>query len=54
MSPFSSYGSFEDVDAMIEVAKSCDVITLENEFISVLKEVQDKSGTLLPLQKVSS
>ena len=47
MSPFSSYGSFEDVDAMIEFAKSCDVITLENEFInsSVLKEVQDKSGT---------
>ena len=34
MSPFSSYGSFEDVDAMIEFAKSCDVITLENEFIN--------------------
>ena len=47
MSPFSSYGSFEDVDAMIEFAKSCNIITLENEFInsSVLKEVQEKSGT---------
>ena len=31
ISPFSSSGSFEDVDAMVDFAKSCDIITLENE-----------------------
>lgn len=47
MSPFSYSGTFEDVDAMVEFAKTCDVVTLENEFInsSILKEVQQKSGT---------
>ena len=47
MSPFSYSGSFEDVDAMVEFAKTCDIITLENEFIqsSVLEEVERKSGT---------
>jgi len=47
MTPFSASGSFEDVDAMVEFAKECDVITLENEFINseVLKQVQRKSGT---------
>ena len=32
---------------MVEFAKKCDVITLENEFISsdILQEVQDRSGT---------
>lgn len=47
MSPFSYSGTFEDVDAMVEFAKTCDVITLENEFINseVLKKVQELSGT---------
>lgn len=47
MTPFSYSGSFESVDDMVEFAKSCDVVTLENEFISseILQEVQDKSGT---------
>ncbi|HET8864573.1 MAG TPA: 5-(carboxyamino)imidazole ribonucleotide synthase [Gracilimonas sp.] len=47
MTPFSTSGSFESVDDMVEFAKGCDVITLENEFISssILKEVQEKSGT---------
>lgn len=47
MTPFSTSGSFESVDDMVEFAKECDVITLENEFISsdILKEVQEKSGT---------
>lgn len=47
MTPFSTSGSFESVDEMAEFAKQCDVITLENEFISsdILKEVQEKSGT---------
>jgi 5-(carboxyamino)imidazole ribonucleotide synthase len=47
MTPFSTSGSFESVDDMVEFAKDCDVITLENEFISsdILKEVQEKSGT---------
>ncbi|MEX0724128.1 MAG: 5-(carboxyamino)imidazole ribonucleotide synthase [Gracilimonas sp.] len=47
MTPFSTSGSFESIDDMVEFAKGCDVITLENEFISsdILKEVQEKSGT---------
>jgi 5-(carboxyamino)imidazole ribonucleotide synthase len=47
MTPYSTSGSFESVDDMVEFATSCDVITLENEFISseILKEVQEKSGT---------
>lgn len=47
MTPFSFNGSFDDVDAMVEFAKTCDVITLENEFINsdVLRKVQDQSGT---------
>lgn len=47
MTPFSTSGSFESVDDMVAFAKDCDVITLENEFISsdILKEVQEKSGT---------
>lgn len=47
MTPHSYSGSFDDVDAIVEFAKDCDVITLENEFINsaVLKEVQAKSGT---------
>ncbi|SMO52951.1 5-(carboxyamino)imidazole ribonucleotide synthase [Gracilimonas mengyeensis] len=47
MTPYSTSGSFDSVDDMVEFAKGCDVITLENEFISsdILKEVRDKSGT---------
>lgn len=47
MTPKSYSGSFDDVDALVRFASSCDVVTLENEFISseVLKEVRDKSGT---------
>ncbi|MBO6587076.1 MAG: 5-(carboxyamino)imidazole ribonucleotide synthase [Gracilimonas sp.] len=47
MTPYSTSGSFDSVDDMVEFAKECDVITLENEFISsdILKEVQEKSGT---------
>lgn len=47
MTPHSFSGSFDDVDSMLEFAKSCDIITLENEFIdsSVLKELREKSGT---------
>lgn len=47
MTPFSTSGSFESVDDMVAFAKKCDVVTLENEFISsdILKEVQEKSGT---------
>ncbi|MEX0856881.1 MAG: 5-(carboxyamino)imidazole ribonucleotide synthase [Balneolaceae bacterium] len=47
MTPFSTSGSFNSVDDMVEFAKGCDVITLENEFISseILEEVQQKSGT---------
>lgn len=46
MTPFSYTGSFDSVEELTEFAKTCDVITLENEFISseVLKEVRDKSG----------
>ena len=47
MTPFSTSGSFDSVDDMVAFAKECDVITLENEFISsnILKEVEEKSGT---------
>lgn len=47
MTPFSTSGSFESVDDMVAFAKECDVVTLENEFISsdILLEVQEKSGT---------
>lgn len=47
MTPHAFSGSFDSVDDMVAFAKTCDVITLENEFISseILKEVQEKSGT---------
>ena len=34
MTPFSTSGSFSSVDDMVEFAKGCDVITLENELSS--------------------
>lgn len=47
MTPHSFSGTFDDVDSMLDFAKSCDIITLENEFIdsSVLLELRNKSGT---------
>lgn len=47
MTPYTTSGSFTSVDEMVAFAKQCNVITLENEFISseILKEVQEKSGT---------
>lgn len=47
MTPFSWSGSFDDVESMIEFARKCDVITLENEFIDseILAELQKRSGT---------
>ena len=47
MTPYSTSGSFSSVEDMVAFAKECDVITLENEFISsaILKKVQEKSGT---------
>ena len=47
MTPHSFSGSFGDVDSMLKFAKTCDVITLENEFIAseILHELQEKSGT---------
>lgn len=47
MTPKSWSGSFDDVGSMVEFAKKCDVITLENEFIDsgVLSELQKSSGT---------
>jgi len=47
MTPHSFTGSFEDVDSMVEFAKICDIITLENEFIDsgILKELRERSGT---------
>lgn len=47
MTPYSYSGSFDDIDSMLEFASSCDVITLENEFIDseILSALQRKSGT---------
>lgn len=49
MTPHSYSGSFDDVESMIEFAKFCDVITLENEFIDseILKELVHRTGTPL-------
>lgn len=49
MTPYSYSGSFDDLDSMLEFAESCDVITLENEFIDseILVRLQEKSGTLI-------
>jgi 5-(carboxyamino)imidazole ribonucleotide synthase len=46
LAPHSVTGSFESVEDMTEFAKTCHVLTLENEFIEsqILAEVQEKSG----------
>ncbi|HLR31127.1 MAG TPA: 5-(carboxyamino)imidazole ribonucleotide synthase [Fodinibius sp.] len=47
MTPFSRTGSFRDVDQLASFAQTCDVLTLENEFIDseVLARAQQISGT---------
>lgn len=47
MTPHSHTGSFGSADDLTAFAKSCDVLTLENEFISseILKKAQENSGT---------
>ena len=47
MTPKIFKGDFTNADSMVEFAKSCDVITLENEFIDsdILFELREKSGT---------
>jgi len=47
ITPYSKTGSFKSVKDLTAFAKSCDVMTLENEFISseLLKKAQAKSGT---------
>ena len=47
ITPHSQTGSFDSVEDMSRFAETCDVLTLENEFISseVLKQTQDQSGT---------
>jgi len=47
ITPHSHTGSFDSVDDMSAFAETCDVLTLENEFISsdVLKQTQKQSGT---------
>ncbi|SHE37886.1 5-(carboxyamino)imidazole ribonucleotide synthase [Fodinibius roseus] len=47
MTPHSQTGSFESADDLSAFARSCDVLTLENEFIDsdVLSRAQEASGT---------
>lgn len=47
LTPLSYKGSFDDPDSIMEFAKRCNVISLENEFIDseVLRAVQNESGT---------
>lgn len=47
MTPHAQTGSFDSVVDLTEFAATCDVLTLENEFISsdVLQQAQDESGS---------
>lgn len=47
MTPHSQTGSFDSPDDLAAFAETCDVLTLENEFISsdILKKAQADSGT---------
>ncbi|MDZ7658789.1 5-(carboxyamino)imidazole ribonucleotide synthase [Fodinibius sp.] len=47
MTPHSFTGSYDSVDDLTNFAKTCDVLTLENEFIdsAVLRKAQEQSGT---------
>ena len=46
MTPLVFRGGLNDIEKLIEFAKVCDVITLENEFVeaNVLQEVQNRTG----------
>lgn len=46
VTPFSTEAPFRDIEAMVDFALDCDVITLENEFIDadILRRVRDASG----------
>jgi 5-(carboxyamino)imidazole ribonucleotide synthase len=46
VTPYTVHGTFDDIDALVDFALHCDVITLENEFIdaSILQRVRDASG----------
>lgn len=47
MTPSIFKGDFTDVESMIDFANTCDVITLENEFIDskILFELRERTGT---------
>lgn len=47
MTPHAQTGSFESADDLTKFAKTCDILTLENEFIGseILQQAQDESGT---------
>jgi 5-(carboxyamino)imidazole ribonucleotide synthase len=47
VSPLSVDGAFDDIPLLTDFARSCELITLENEFIdaSILEKVQADSGT---------
>lgn len=47
MTPFSQTGSFESAEDLTAFAQTCNVLTLENEFIDseILAEAQENSGT---------
>jgi 5-(carboxyamino)imidazole ribonucleotide synthase len=50
-------GSFESLDDLVEFAKQCHILTLENEFIhsGLLKQMVEKSGTpLFPTPEILS
>ncbi len=46
VTPFSQSGTFDDIDAMVDFARKCDIVTLENEFIDadILHRVREASG----------
>lgn len=46
VTPFSVDGTFDDIDAMVNFAHNCDVVTLENEFIDakILHRIREASG----------
>lgn len=49
MTPHVTRSSFDNLEDMVAFAKSCDVVTLENEFIDsdLLMKMRDQSGTPL-------
>lgn len=49
VTPFSTVGSFDDVETMVTFARQCGVVSLENEFIDaeILHRVREQSGTPL-------